>query len=59
MGEAPSWHGTTIVCVRKGDKVVIAGEGRGQAPLFKVFESHQHPGSKEARVNRELVTLLV
>jgi ATP-dependent HslUV protease subunit HslV len=23
-----SWHGTTIVCVRKGDKVVIAGDGQ-------------------------------
>jgi S-adenosylmethionine synthetase len=38
------------------DKVVIAGEGRGQAPLFKVFDSHQHPGSKEARINRELIS---
>jgi S-adenosylmethionine synthetase len=38
------------------DKVVIAGEGRGQAPLFKVFDSHQHAGSKEARINRELIT---
>ncbi|MDX2159312.1 MAG: methionine adenosyltransferase [Hyphomicrobiaceae bacterium] len=37
------------------DKVVIAGEGRGQSPLFKVFDSHQHPGSKEARINRELI----
>ena len=34
---------------------VIAGEGRGQAPLFKVFDSHQHQGSKEARINRELI----
>ena len=24
----PSWHGTTIICVRKGDKVVIAGDGQ-------------------------------
>lgn len=23
-----SWHGTTIVCVRKNDKVVIAGDGQ-------------------------------
>jgi ATP-dependent HslUV protease subunit HslV len=23
-----SWHGTTIVCVRKGNKVVIAGDGQ-------------------------------
>ena len=38
------------------DKVVIAGEGRGQAPLFKVFDSHQHSGSKEARINRELIS---
>ncbi|MDX2202043.1 MAG: methionine adenosyltransferase [Hyphomicrobiaceae bacterium] len=38
------------------DKVVIAGEGRGQAPLFKVYDSHQHAGSKEARINRELIS---
>lgn len=25
---AASWRGTTIVCVRKGDKVVIAGDGQ-------------------------------
>jgi ATP-dependent HslUV protease subunit HslV len=24
----PTWHGTTIVTVRKGDKVVIAGDGQ-------------------------------
>jgi ATP-dependent HslUV protease subunit HslV len=24
----PSWHGTTIVCVRKDNKVVIAGDGQ-------------------------------
>jgi len=23
-----TWHGTTILCVRKGDKVVIAGDGQ-------------------------------
>jgi len=26
--EAPLWHGTTILTVRKGDKVVIAGDGQ-------------------------------
>jgi len=26
--ELPSWHGTTIVTVRKGGKVVIAGDGQ-------------------------------
>ncbi|HEY4199418.1 MAG TPA: ATP-dependent protease subunit HslV [Devosiaceae bacterium] len=26
--EFPGWHGTTIVAVRKGDKVVIAGDGQ-------------------------------
>src|SRR6266404_630276 len=25
---APSWHGTTILCLRKGGKVVIAGDGQ-------------------------------
>lgn len=24
----PTWHGTTILCVRKGGKVVIAGDGQ-------------------------------
>ena len=24
----PNWHGTTILCVRKGDDVVIAGDGQ-------------------------------
>ena len=37
------------------DKVIIAGEGRGQAPLFKPFDSHQYAGHKEARINRELI----
>ena len=27
-GEFPGWHGTTIVSVRKGNKVVIAGDGQ-------------------------------
>ena len=26
--EFPGWHGTTIVSVRKGNKVVIAGDGQ-------------------------------
>ena len=25
---SPTWHGTTILCVRKGGKVVIAGDGQ-------------------------------
>lgn len=28
MAEPPTWHGTTILSVRKGDKVVIAGDGQ-------------------------------
>ena len=31
MSEAPNWHGTTILCVRKGGKVVIAGDGQVSA----------------------------
>ncbi|MDB5506022.1 MAG: HslV [Devosia sp.] len=27
-GDFPGWHGTTIVSVRKGNKVVIAGDGQ-------------------------------
>jgi ATP-dependent HslUV protease subunit HslV len=26
--QTPSWHGTTILCVRKSGKVVIAGDGQ-------------------------------
>ncbi len=26
--QQPQWHGTTILCVRKGPKVVIAGDGQ-------------------------------
>ena len=29
--EFPGWHGTTIVSVRKGNKVVIAGDGQVSA----------------------------
>ena len=28
MSEPATWHGTTILSVRKGDTVVIAGDGR-------------------------------
>ncbi len=28
MSELPSWHGTTILSVRKGGRVVIAGDGQ-------------------------------
>lgn len=28
MSELPSWHGTTILAVRKGGRVVIAGDGQ-------------------------------
>jgi ATP-dependent HslUV protease, peptidase subunit HslV len=28
MSDFPDWHGTTILCVRKGGKVVIAGDGQ-------------------------------
>lgn len=31
MSEQQSWHGTTIVCVRKNGKVVIAGDGQVSA----------------------------
>jgi ATP-dependent HslUV protease subunit HslV len=29
--EPPRWHGTTILCVRKGGKVVLAGDGQVSA----------------------------
>jgi ATP-dependent HslUV protease subunit HslV len=28
MSDTPTWHGTTILSVRKGDDVVIAGDGQ-------------------------------
>ena len=28
MSETPTWHGTTILSVRKGNKVVVAGDGQ-------------------------------
>ena len=31
MSEQASWHGTTILCVRKNGKVVIAGDGQVSA----------------------------
>ncbi len=31
MTDQPGWHGTTIVCVRKGGRVVIAGDGQVSA----------------------------
>lgn len=31
MSEDPNWHGTTILCVRKGGRVVIAGDGQVSA----------------------------
>jgi len=31
MSEQEGWHGTTIVCVRKNGKVVIAGDGQVSA----------------------------
>jgi ATP-dependent HslUV protease subunit HslV len=31
MSEQQNWHGTTIVCVRKNGKVVIAGDGQVSA----------------------------
>ncbi len=31
MNDPPHWHGTTILCVRKGGKVVLAGDGQVSA----------------------------
>jgi ATP-dependent HslUV protease subunit HslV len=31
MNDTPGWHGTTIVCVRKGSTVVMAGDGQVSA----------------------------
>ncbi len=28
MGDFPGWHGTTIIAVRRGGKVVVAGDGQ-------------------------------
>ena len=34
----PSWHGTTIISVRKGNQVVIAGFAGATADAFTLFE---------------------
>ncbi|MGE3929309.1 MAG: ATP-dependent protease subunit HslV [Hyphomonadaceae bacterium] len=31
MSDPTQWHGTTILCVRKGNKVVLAGDGQVSA----------------------------
>jgi ATP-dependent HslUV protease, peptidase subunit HslV len=31
MSDRQNWHGTTIICVRKGGRVVIAGDGQVSA----------------------------
>ncbi|HUG63113.1 MAG TPA: ATP-dependent protease subunit HslV [Methylomirabilota bacterium] len=36
--QTPVWHGTTIVTVRKGDKVVVAGDG--QVSLGQIVIKH-------------------
>ncbi len=41
----PNWHGTTIVSVRKGDKVVVAGDG--QVSLGPTVIKH---GAKKVRI---------
>ena len=38
------------------NKVVIAGEARGQEPHFKKYASHQFAGQNEWLVNRELIS---
>jgi ATP-dependent HslUV protease subunit HslV len=37
--ESPGWHGTTIVSVRKGNKVVVAGDG--QVSVGNTVMKHQ------------------
>ena len=37
--EFPGWHGTTIVAVRKGSKVVVAGDG--QVSVGNTVMKHQ------------------
>jgi ATP-dependent HslUV protease, peptidase subunit HslV len=41
------WHGTTIVAVRKGGKVVIAGDG--QVSLGQTVIKHKSENSLRAR----------
>ena len=40
----PGWHGTTIVSVRKGNKVVVAGDG--QVSMGQTVMKH---GAKKVR----------
>ena len=54
----PQWHGTTIVTVRKGGKVVIAGDGQvslGQTVIKPNARKVRRlgDGSEERRVGKE------
>ncbi|WP_219894104.1 ATP-dependent protease subunit HslV [Aquisediminimonas profunda] len=44
MSELPKWHGTTIVSVRKGGKVVIAGDGQ-----VSMGQTVMKPNAKKVR----------
>jgi ATP-dependent HslUV protease, peptidase subunit HslV len=44
MSETPKWHGTTIVSVRKGGKVVIAGDGQ-----VSMGQTVMKPNAKKVR----------
>ena len=33
--DPPQWHGTTILCVRKGEQVVVAGDGQVGQTIVK------------------------
>ena len=44
--DAQQWHGTTILSVRKGDRVVIAGDG--QVTLGQTVIKSQSPARSGA-----------
>ena len=48
------WHGTTIVAVRKGGEVVVAGDGAGQ-PRPDRDQGHRPQGRRLAPGGREVV----
>ncbi len=49
MSEAQTWHATTILCVRKGDTVVIGGDGQvslGQTVIKSSAKKIRHLADK-------------
>ena len=52
QNELPVWHGTTILTVRKGGRVVIGGDGQvSMDPPLTFFHTYAKTGTYVATVN--------